>query len=89
MYVLAGTTTLVLHVAVIGNHAPCHYDFMFPRRWHHARLRTEGPRTLPLGQGLWGMPSPPMLSAIAVCLSYLTVIELNKQPLMLFGSLWM
>ena len=28
--VVAVTTILVLHVGVIGHHAPCHYDFMPP-----------------------------------------------------------
>ena len=28
--VVAVTTTLVLHVGVIGNHVPRHYDFMPP-----------------------------------------------------------
>ena len=27
--VVAVTTLLVLHVAVIGHHVPCHYDFVF------------------------------------------------------------
>ena len=40
--VVAVTTTLVLHVAVIGHHVPCHQDFMFPRCSCHARLRARG-----------------------------------------------
>ena len=32
----------VTHVGVIGHHVPCHYDFMFPRRVNHARLRVRG-----------------------------------------------
>ena len=39
--VVAVTTILVLHVGVIGHHVPCHYDFMFPRRSYHARLRAR------------------------------------------------
>ena len=39
--VVAVTTILVLHVAVIGHHVPCHYHFMFPRRSYHARLRAS------------------------------------------------
>ena len=39
--VVAVTTILVLHVGVIGHHVPCHYDFMFLRRAHHARLRAR------------------------------------------------
>ena len=42
--VVAVTTILVLHVGVIGHHVPCHYDFMFPRRSYHARLRARGCR---------------------------------------------
>ena len=56
--VVAVTTILVLHVGVIGHHVPCHYDFMFPRRPYHARLRARGVReALPPGRGLWeGLP---------------------------------
>ena len=39
--VVAVTTILVLHVGVIGHHVPCRYDFMFPRRSDHARLRAR------------------------------------------------
>ena len=39
--VVAVTPILVLHVSVIGHHDPCHYDFMFPRRPYHARLRAR------------------------------------------------
>ena len=40
--VVAVTTILVLHVGVIGHHVPCRYDFMFPSRSYHARLRARG-----------------------------------------------
>ena len=37
------------------DHVPCHYDFMFPRRSYHARLRARGVRVaLPPGRGVWG-----------------------------------
>ena len=39
--VVVVTTILVLHVGVIGHHAPYHYDFMFPRR-SIMRLRAKG-----------------------------------------------
>ena len=58
--VVAVTTILVLHVGVIGHHVPCHYDFMFPRRAYHARLRARGVRgALPPGRGVWGGLRPP------------------------------
>ena len=58
--VVAVTTILVLHVGVIGHHVPCHYDFMFPRRSYHARLRARGVRgALPPGRGVWGGLRPP------------------------------
>ena len=51
--VVAVTTILVLHVGVIGHHVPCRYDFMFPRRSYHARLRARGVRgALPPGRGV-------------------------------------
>ena len=67
--VVAVTTILVLHVGVIGHHVPCHYDFMFPRRSYHARLRARGVRgALPPGpsappgqQGGLGGGTPPNL----------------------------
>ena len=46
---VAVTTILVWHVSVIGHHGPRYYDFMFPHRSYHARLRARG---------LWG-PCPP------------------------------
>ena len=52
MNVVAVTTILVVHVGVIEQHVPCHYDFMFPRHSYHARLRArrvQGP--CPLGGG--------------------------------------
>ena len=49
--VVAVTTIFVLHVGVIGRHVPCRYDFMFPRRSYHARLRARGVRgALPPGR---------------------------------------
>ena len=58
--VVAVTTILVLHVGVIGHHVPCHYDFMFPRRSYHARLRARGVQgALPPGRGVWGGLRPP------------------------------
>ena len=58
--VVAVTTILVLHVGVIGHHVPCHYDFMFPRRSCHARLRARGVwGALPPGQGSGGAFAPP------------------------------
>ena len=75
--VVAVTTILVLHVGVIGHHVPCHYDFMFPRRSYHARLRARGvwgalPPVRGVGDGLrdpqgsrgvWAA-RPPMLGAV-------------------------
>ena len=58
--VVAVTTILVLHVGVIGHHVPCHYDFMFPRRSYHVRLRARGVwGALPPGRGVWGGLHPP------------------------------
>ena len=58
--VVAVTTILVVHVGVIGHHVPCHYDFMFPRRSYHARLRARGVRgALPRGRGFWGPSALP------------------------------
>ena len=58
--VVAVTTILVLHVGVIGHHVPCRYDFMFPRRSYHARLRARGVRgALPPRRGVWGGLRPP------------------------------
>ena len=52
--VVAVTTILVLHVGVIGHHVPCRYDFMFPRRSYHARLRARGDQGgCPPGGGVW------------------------------------
>ena len=60
MNVVAVTTILVLHVGVIGHHVPCRYDFMFPRRSYHARLRARGVRgALPPRAGGLGGPSAP------------------------------
>ena len=57
--VVAVTTILVVHVGVIGHHVPCHYDFMFPRRSYHARLRARGVRgALPPGRGVQGSLTP-------------------------------
>ena len=62
--VVAVTTILVLHVGVIGHHVPCHYDFMFPRRAYHARLRARGVRgALPPGGGSGGTFAPPKAAA--------------------------
>ena len=55
--VVTVTTILVLHVGVIGHHVPCHYDFMFPRRSYHARLRARG--SGPRQQGGLGSGTPP------------------------------
>ena len=61
--VVAVTTILVLHVGVIGHHVPCRYDFMFPRRSDHARLRARGVRgALPPGRGVWRGLRPPQAS---------------------------
>ena len=58
--IVAVTTILVLHVGVIGHHVPCRYDFMFPRRSYHARLRARGVwGALPPGRGVWGGLRPP------------------------------
>ena len=52
--VVAVTTILVVHVGVIGHHVPCHYDFMFPRRSYHARLRARRVQGgCPSGGGVW------------------------------------
>ena len=41
-------------------HVPRHYDFMFPRRSYHARLRARGVwGALPPGRGVWGSLRPP------------------------------
>ena len=60
--VVAVTTILVLHVGVVGHHVPCHYDFMFPRRSYHARLRARAVwEALPPGgrPGGFGGGTPP------------------------------
>ena len=55
MNVVAVTPILVLGVSVIGRHVLCHYDFMFPCRSYHARLRARGVHgALPLGRLVWG-----------------------------------
>ena len=58
--VVAVTRIHVSYVGVIGRHVPCHYDFMFPRRSYHARLRARAVRgALPPGRGVWGGLRPP------------------------------
>ena len=58
--VVAVTTILVLHVRVIGHHVPWRYDFMFPRRSCHVRLRARGDRrALPPRWRVWGAFGPP------------------------------
>ena len=51
--IIAVTTTLVLHVRVIGHHVPRHLGFMSPRHSGHARLRARGVKgALPPGRGV-------------------------------------
>ena len=59
--VVAVTTILVLHVGVIGYHVPRHYDFMFPRRAYHARLRGRGVQGALMGLGFQGRYTPQYL----------------------------
>ena len=50
----------VTTILVIGHHVPCRYDFMFPRRSYHARLRARGVRGALLpGRRVWGGLRPP------------------------------
>ena len=65
--VVAVTTILVLQVCVIGHHVPCHYDFMFPRRSYHARLRAkEVYEALPPKREVSGSLQPPKGQQVAL-----------------------